>query len=378
MRKGRLLLAILAVPALLAGGAWYGLLHTEAGARWLWAQAERATGGAMAAQDLVGDLASGLSITRFSFATDAVHVSAAQLAIDVNVDLMTDPGRQPFRIDQLQLPFVLAIARLHLDEASVVSDAGETIAEVDSATLAARWADAIAITDLDVLMPGIGAAGNARLHLREPYDLAVGLQARVEPELTGLRDTLPLQLAAEGPLDDFAVDARSDAPRATLSGRVADITRSIRWDLALEIPAATLPAEQGLADVPPLRVIAEASGGTRDFTVDANLSLAGTNSTATLSADVDIEAGTLEGGVDWQNAQWPPADPDPRVASRRGKLAVSGSLDAWRIDGTVQLSVPDLPAGQFKVRGGGDLDGCRPGHLSVGRTADLVHEPRSR
>ena len=376
-------MATLAVLVLLAGGAWYGLLHTEAGALWLWAQAERATGGALTAESVGGDLASGLSVSQLAFAADGVHISASHLTIDVNVDLMpltvsvgtarvsgltvqlrdggspeTDPDTQPFRIDQLQLPFVLSIAALHLDEVSVVSDASETLAEIESASFGARWADAIAITGLDLLMPGIGASGEGQMRLEEPYDIAIDLRALLEQELTGLSKSLPLQLTAEGPLDDFAVDARSDAPQATLTGRVAGITQSIRWDLELEVPSATLPAEEGLPEVPPVRVIAEASGGTRDFTVEANLGLAGTNSTAIVSADVDIEAGTIEGGVDWKNAQWPPVDPDPRIASRRGRLAVSGSLDAWRIDGTVQLSVPDLPAGQFTVKGGGDLDGA--------------------
>jgi len=376
-------MAILAVLVLLAGGAWYGLLHTEAGARWLWAQAGRATGGALTAESVGGDLSSGLSVSQLAFAADGVHISASRVTIDVNVDLIplavsvgtarvsglivqlrdggspeTDPDKQPFRIEQLQLPFVLAIARLHLDEASVISNTGETLAEIDSASFGARWSDAIEITDIDLLMPDIGTEGDAQLRLEEPYDIAIDLRALLEPALTGLSKPLPLRLAAEGPLDDFAVDARSDAPQAKLTGRVAGITQSIRWDLALEVPSATLPEEQGLPEVPPVRVTANASGGTRDFTVDANLGLAGTNSTANISAEVDIEAGTIEGGVDWQNAQWPPVDPDPQIASRRGRLAVSGSLDAWLIDGTVQLSVPDLPAGQFTVKGGGNLDGA--------------------
>ena len=383
MRAVRLLLAILAVLALLAGGTWYGLLHTEAGARWLWAQAGRATGGALAAQNVDGDLASGLSLSQLAFAADGVAISATHVALDVNIDLIplavsvgtarvsgltvqlrdqgeprTDPDKQAFRIDQLRLPFVLEIAELHLDEASVLSDAGETLAEIESASFGARWADAIAISELDLLMPGIGAAGDGQLRLEEPYAIAIDLRALLEPELTGLNKSLPLQLEVDGPLDDFAVDARSDAPRAKLTGRVAGITQSIRWNFALEVPSATLPAVQGLGDVPPLRLLAEASGGTREFTVDADLGLAGTNSTATISADVDIEARTVEGGVDWEYAQWPPAAPDPRIASRRGRLAVSGSLDAWRIDGTVQLAVPELPAGQFTVTGGGDLDGA--------------------
>lgn len=383
MRTRSIILAILAVPLLLAGSAWYGLLHTEPGARWLWAQAEHATGGALTARSISGDLASGLSVSQLAFAADGVHVSAALVTVDADIDLIPltvsvgaaqvsgltvelrdtgeqeiDPEKQAFRLDQLQLPFVLAIAELRLDEARVVSDAGATIAAIDSATFAGRWADAIGIENLDLRMPGIGASGEGRLQLDEPYGLGIDVRVIVEPELTGLSKPLPVQVAVEGPLDDFAIDARSDAPQVNVTGRVAGITRSIRWDLALEAPSATMPPEAGLSELPPISVFAEASGGTSDFTFDATVGFAGTSSTAMISADVDIEAGTLKGDVDWNNAQWPPSGPDPRVASRRGKLAVSGSLNDWRVDGTVQLSVPDLPAGQFTVSGGGDLDGA--------------------
>ncbi len=381
VKSGRLVLAILAALALLAGGAWYLLLHTETGARWLWSQAERATGGALTAHAVSGDLGSGVSLSAVAFTAGDVRISAASATLDVNVNLVPltvsvgtarlsgltvvlpeqdaakeHAARRPFTLDKLRLPFELAIARLQLEKASVVSAAGQPLATVDIASSAARWKDAIDLQDLELQMPGIHASGNARLALQAPYDIGGDLRIRAQPERTGLSKPLQASVRVEGPLDDFAVEVRSDDPQATLTGTVAGITGSIHWDGVLEVPAATLPADAQLPQVPPLSVFAEGRGSATAFTVNATLGLAGTASTASLSADVDIEHGTLEGDVDWRNAQWPPADPHPRIASRLGRLAVSGSLDDWMIDGTVQLSVPDLPPGQFTVRGGGDRD----------------------
>jgi translocation and assembly module TamB len=377
----RLALVLLAALAVLAGSAWYSLFHTQPGARWLWSQAERATGGALAARAVSGDLASGLTVSEPVFAAGGVRISATSARLDVNVDLVPltvtvgtaqlsgltvvlpekDPAQehvaaQPFALEKLQLPFELNIARLRLDSASIVSAAGQPLASVASASFAARWKDAIGVENLELAMPGIDASGNARLVLQAPYTIGIDLQLRAQPETTGLHTPLQASVRVAGPLDDFAVEVRSDEPQAKLTGTVAGITESIHWDLALEVPAVTLPAEAQLAEVPPVSLFAEGSGGTKAFTVNATVRLAGTGSIASLGANVDIENGTLEGNVDWRDAQWPLADPHPRVASHQGRLAVSGSLDAWLIDGTVALSVPDLPPGQFTVRGGGDRD----------------------
>ena len=381
VKTGRLILAILAALALLAGGTWHLLLHTEAGARWLWSQAERATGGALTASTLSGDLGSGVSISAVAFVAGGVRISATNATLDVNVNLVPltvsvgtarlsgltvvlpetdaakeDTASEPFALETLRLPFELAIARLQLDEASVVSAAGEPLASMDHASFAARWQDAIAVENLALRMPGIDASGNARLALQAPYGISSELHILAQPETTGLGKPLQLSVRAAGPLDAFDIEVRSVDPQATLTGTVAGITGSIHWDLVLEVPAATLPADAQLPEVPPVSLFAEGSGSMTAFSVNATLRLADTGSTASLSADVDIEDGTLEGDVDWRNAQWPPADPNPRVASRVGRLAVSGSLDDWTIDGTVQLSVPDLPPGRFTVRGSGDRD----------------------
>ena len=406
----RLTAVILAVLALLAGGAWHVLFHTEAGARWLWSQAERATGGALAARDVRGDLASGLSVRELVFVAEGVSVGATAVTLDVELGLSpltvavgtarisglvvklrdgvtetSDGETAPFELEKLQLPFVLTIAHLQLDDARLSRGEESTLAAIDHATLAGRWADSIAIENLDLLSPAFGAGGNGRLRLQQPYELGIDVQVLLQPELTGLGKPMSARISAEGPLDEFTVEARSDTPRARLGGTLAGIRQSLHWDLALEVPSAILPPEADLPDVPPISLSAEGSGGTRAFSAQATLGFAGTKTTASFSADVDLESGTVSGDVDWTDAQWPPADPQPRVASRRGQLAVSGSLDAWTIDGTVQLSLPDLPPGRFTVRGDGDrshaavriLDSEVLGGSVAGRVQFQWHEPQT-
>lgn len=381
MRTVRLLLAFAAVLVLLAGSTWYGLLHTQPGARWLWSQAERATGGALTARQLSGDLAGGLSVSELAFVAEGATISATAVTLDIELGLSpltvavgaarisglvvklpdsgaaeSDGERQPFELEKLRLPFVLTIAQLRLDDARLLRGEEDTLVAVERATFAAHWANSIEIRNLELQNPVVGAAGDGRLQLQQPYELGIDLEVLAQPELTGLTKPMAARVSATGPLDAFAVEARSDEPRAKLSGTIAGIRQSFHWDLALEVPSATLPPEAELPDVPPISLFAEGSGGTRAFTAHATLGFAGTKSTASVSANVDLEAGTVSGDVDWNNAQWPPAGPDPQLASRRGRLAVSGSLDNWTADGSVQLSVPGLPPGQFTIKGGGDRD----------------------
>ena len=87
MKTIRLIALILAVLALFAAGAWTVLFHTEDGARWLWSQAEHATGGALAAREVSGDLAGGLSVRELAFVAEGVSVGAASVTLDVKLGL---------------------------------------------------------------------------------------------------------------------------------------------------------------------------------------------------------------------------------------------------------------------------------------------------
>ena len=191
MRTVRLLLGIVVVLVLLAGSAWYGLLHTQAGARWLWSQAERVTGGALTARELGGDVAGGLSVAELAFVAEGVSISATAVTLDLEIGFSpltvavgtaqisglvvtlrddgatgSDSAGEPFELEKLRLPFVLTIAQLQLDDARLLRGEDVTLVAVEHATLAARWADAITIRNLELRNPAVGVEGDGQLRQR--------------------------------------------------------------------------------------------------------------------------------------------------------------------------------------------------------------------
>lgn len=188
MKAIRLMPVILAVLVLIAGSAWYGLFHTQAGARWLWSQAAHATGGALTSREVSGDLAGGLIVRELAFTAEGVSVSATRVTLDVELGLspltvavgaasvsglvvkLRDRGTEksdgesmPFEFEKLRLPFVLTVARLQLDDARLLRGEETTLVAIEQATLAGRWADSIAIENLDLRNAAYGAGGDGRL-----------------------------------------------------------------------------------------------------------------------------------------------------------------------------------------------------------------------
>jgi autotransporter translocation and assembly factor TamB len=66
----RLLVFLPVLVLLLLAGTWYWLLHTQSGARWIWAQVESATSDALSAADISGDISSGLVGKEIAYESD--------------------------------------------------------------------------------------------------------------------------------------------------------------------------------------------------------------------------------------------------------------------------------------------------------------------
>jgi len=86
--RHRLLLLVPILLVALVSCAWYGLLHTESGARWIFARAQTASNGALQAERLNGDLKSGLTIRRLTFSTDSMTLEIVETRLVVNLDLL--------------------------------------------------------------------------------------------------------------------------------------------------------------------------------------------------------------------------------------------------------------------------------------------------
>ena len=88
MTLRRALLMLLVAPVVLAAVAWFWLLHTESGARWLWARAEAATGGALTVAGLRGDISSGVELLGIRFVNDAVELGVDDVSLAAGLEVL--------------------------------------------------------------------------------------------------------------------------------------------------------------------------------------------------------------------------------------------------------------------------------------------------
>jgi translocation and assembly module TamB len=381
MSLRRVLLGLPIILLAIAAGAWFWLLHTESGARWIWSRVESATEGSLVAQEIAGALATGLTGRDIVFTGDGVTVSLAEAVLAVDIDLL--PWRvtvlpatvADLRIDlaadrvseddtdirdtltNLQLPVELAFNGIELDGFVINGIGGDAVFVINTARFEGYWHDAILVENIDIDAPLVDATGKGRIALQGDYDIQIDLDLVAKQELTGFDSAVPIAATVQGPLDELMIQARADAPRAFLRGQVSGISTEVRWNLQLDVPALNLPSAAGAVAIPPLEIVAAGGGDTRTFAAEAQVGFAGTDMRVNVAAEVDVGATTVSSALDWQNAHWPVGDAEPQVSSRAGKVTLSGSLDDWSIAGTVNVEVPQLPPGQFTIDGGGNRDG---------------------
>jgi translocation and assembly module TamB len=380
LRRALLLLAI--VPVVLAAAAWFWLLHTESGARWLWAQAEAVTDGALTAASIRGDITSGVELQGITFVNDAVELGVTDVALAARLEILplrvvvkeadssgfslrtleregdggeTDLGEI---FAKLQLPFEIAITRLHMRDAVFEGFAAGRFLSFDAATISGSWQYGFRIERLQAATPYYDVEGSGRLALSGSNEIEADVSIDARPALTGLTETVSFAAGVTGTIDDLRLRAEVADPEATVTGRLAGLGRELAWEVDVEAPALSLPVNGELAELPPLSLSANAQGGTRALTAEADVGVIGTRMQVGIAADVDIESGAISSDLDWQDAHWPLGEPDPRVASHRGRITVGGSLDDWTVAGTLDLDVQDLPPGRFTIDGGGNRDGA--------------------
>jgi translocation and assembly module TamB len=381
LRRAMLLMA--AAPFVLAAAAWFWLLHSESGARWLWTQAESATGGALTAVSLNGDVTSGVELRGIRFANDAVELGVDDVSLVASLDVLplrvvveqADSSGFSLRIlerdgdreggtdlgelfAKLQLPFEIAIRRLHMRDAVFEGFAAGRFLSFDAATISGSWQDAFRIERLQAETPYFDADGGGRLELSGSNDIEVDVLVAAKPALTGLEQTVSLDADVTGSIDDLRLQAQILDPEALVTGRLAGLGRELAWEVDVEAPAVSVPLDSGGAELPPFSLSASAHGDTRVLAAAGDVAFTGTDMTVGIAADIDIESDAVSAELDWEHAQWPVGKPDPQLASREGKVTVGGSLDDWTVAGTLDLDVQDLPPGRFTIDGGGNRNGA--------------------
>ncbi|MBK1732825.1 translocation/assembly module TamB domain-containing protein [Thiococcus pfennigii] len=336
------------------------------------------------------------------------RVRVARLAAG-DLDLILAPSAdetegEPLRLPTIALPVAVEIAEARLERLAVAraDDSGEVpIVLLEGLGLAGRWqGHAVTIDELFARLPDLGLAARAegRVELLDDYPLTLvagwTLDEDPGPPLAGRAE-------AEGTLAGQLrlTHALTGAATADLSAELERLLDDPRWEATLDIRAVDLPALA--ADLPPTELTARVAtrgdltaariDGTlaarsaerpelgdwqarlgldwrdRVLVVDT-LELSEAGSAARLSADGRLDlaatppAFTATGA--WQGLRWPLAGPAD-LASPKGQLDASGTLEAFGYQIATEIGGAMLPRADLALAGGADLAGTRIATLEI-------------
>jgi len=137
--------------------------------------------------------------------------------------------------------------------------------------------------------------------------------------------------------DPFLIDA------VALSGRWEDEIRIDSFDIQTTTVHARGGARVTLANP-------------QILFVDATATIPGSGVSASLTSEFNLQSEQLSGRLDWENFHWPLDGGATQFESQTGSVLLAGTLDAWSVDGTLHVLVPEAPEGTFTVSAKGNRD----------------------
>lgn len=429
----RIVLLVGALLVLLLAGSWWWLWYTTAGARFIWARADAASGGAVTIASIDGSLASGLEVRELEFSSDgftlmideivaqpeagllplSVHIAGARVN---GVHLVVTQNSQPKEnrsvsevIAKLQLPVDLSVDDLEVRQIDVTLLPADKRYDVDLVQLTGRWFDTISLESLFASAPGNELHASVSLQLAPPQNVELQAQLAADDTRMSSLESLTVTATMNGVLEDFSFDLAADAAvtghsplhgeasgtgdltslvfrDATVVSDEIDAAGSVRlaWQDAFEASAELEVARADLhalvAEWPeqnPLRGSLSLNYAERELRVrDTELFAAGSDLQASAEGYLDLSGGRLEGNLQWAGFQWPLGASEPRIASRDGRVEIGGTLDEWTVVGRVGLAAAGVDDGVFEFRANGDRDGLEAdiaeGQVLGGRVAGTV------
>lgn len=214
-------------------------------------------------------------------------------------------------------------------------------------------AELTAAIDIDLLSRRItidpASAGDVTVALKQSDDSAAPVQV-----LDILRS---LQLPVELIFAKLAVRSVTVTNASEADPFIVDsMTLSGRWEDEITVDV-NLAAHPGLAgQSAPIAVTANLGSDFQSLRVDATARVAGADTRASLVSEIDLQNETLSGQLEWSNFQWPLNGTVVQFESRTGAVTLAGTLDAWTVNGTLHVLVPEMPEGTFTISAEGDRE----------------------
>ncbi len=98
---------------------------------------------------------------------------------------------------------------------------------------------------------------------------------------------------------------------------------------------------------------------------NSQLEIPRTGAVLHLDADIDRDSGNVQGALHWESLRWPLDGDSFDVKSDLGDIRIDGTLDAWSVDGMIELGTQAMSEGRFQIDGDGDRDGAKAGILEA-------------
>lgn len=407
-----LAIVLLAAAALLS---WWWLLHTNSGARFVWGKTEALLGGAISASDVRGNFGAGVEIERLTFSSDGVDISADSVKLAADLDVLplslrlhgavidalaltidksdTPDDSQDFDLggvlDRLKLPLWLLIDSLTVRGATLDGTAIPQPWRVDRAFIRGQWYDRIYIDELIVETPEEKLRLEGRVQLSAPHSIKAQLDLASTQFIIGDDDTLELHLIADGDIRELALsgtgitnltayqplnvklDGTGTMSSLHLSSLVvegADLglsgNASLQWRDGLSVSLSAAIARANINAINEAWPAAHPLKGNVSVVYqpgvvqisDTYVEVSGTDTNVKFSGNFDTTSKSVAGSMNWAQLKWPITAPVPDVASRAGDVIISGTIDAWRIQGKINVEATDVKEGLFVIDGTGDRE----------------------
>ncbi len=283
-RRRKIFVFLPALVLLLAAGGMAWLMRTEAGARWLWSQAQSATPG-LRADSLSGSLRSGLSFRNLAWTDDDLRIGADRADVEIALDLLppavsirslriatltlavggapqdSGGGDSALMLESLAMhpPVRIADARI---ERLIWDQPGDRPDETfERLSFNGRWGDSLALERLHLeRADGARLQGAASLSLDAPFPARADLQLTLGgdgPFLVGQAFSTRLH----GDLESMQVDVRAEQTGARLSGTLDRLLADPAWNLEFLADRLSVATDDGEAII---RDIAVSTDGSPD------------------------------------------------------------------------------------------------------------------
>ncbi len=407
-RRNLTILFLAAALVLALAGALAWMQRTEAGARWIWSHASVLVPGSLRAEDIRGDLRSGLTLQAVTFENESTSVAGGTVQLRLGFDLFPPalsieslvvdrivirnlpqadvaPGKLlADKLSALYLPLPLNFASIRIGQLLYQGVDGATAIESSELSLSGQWHEGMRMQEAKLRTPAAEWHIRGRIGFRSPFPVDATVDSRIQLPASGTSSppTIHIETILKGNLSDLEVRAMLEQPAVSVQGHILHLLQQPSWDLRLLAEALQWPLDSDAPQVTLHQLSAHSSGSWPHYELEASGAL-GLRGLPVMPADLrgEGDAGGIQidqlhlsgeqiqlaahGPVSWTDglrielaSVIDRLDPGLWLATWPADHPLRGNLELdWRRD-RLALHSFDLAAHDngFSVRGKGELD----------------------